>query len=181
MIPFQITFKDFAESDAVWMAIQERIERLEKMASRITRCDVVVSCNHRHRHADRLYQVQIHIHLPRKEIVINRHPSQHEAHRDIYLAVRDAFSAAERQLVDKSQVSRHETKNHAPSYELGKIEKIFSNEGYGFLKDESGREIYFAKTSVLVKSFDDLAIGQKVRFVEELGEQGPQVTSLVTL
>ena len=118
MIPFQITFHELSESDAVWMAVQKRIERLEHLYNRITKCEVVISCPHRHRHADRLYNIQIHIHIPRSNVVVTRNPPQREQHRDIYVAVRDAFQAAERSLLEKVRILRHEVKFH--EYDLGR-------------------------------------------------------------
>jgi hypothetical protein len=58
MIPFQITFLDFPKSDAVWMAAQKRIEKLELFFYRIIRFEVVISCPHRHRHADRVRKIR---------------------------------------------------------------------------------------------------------------------------
>lgn len=112
MIPFQITFRDFPESDAVWLAAQSRIEKLEKIFDNILRCEVTISEPHRHRHADRLYQIKIHIFIPGNDVIINRSPSKHEAHRDIYVAIRDAFDAAERVLEDKVRKLRNEVKHH---------------------------------------------------------------------
>lgn len=178
MIPFQITFRDFPESDAVWMAIQNRIEKLEHFFDRIIRCDVVISCPHHHRHSDRLFNVLIHIVLPGDDVVINRNPSKHEAHRDVYVAIRDAFDAAERVLEDRVRRIRMHTKVHDEFYQEGRISKLFTFEGYGFLEDHQGREIYFSQNSVVNDKFENLQLGQKVRFLEENGEKGPQVTSM---
>ena len=115
MVPFQITFLDFPESDAVWMAVQKKIEKLEHFFNRIIRFEVVLSCPHRHRHADRLYHVQIHIIMPGEDVIINRNPPQDETHRDIYVAIRDAFNAAERVLEDRVQKIRHQVKFHEES------------------------------------------------------------------
>jgi ribosome-associated translation inhibitor RaiA len=36
--------------------------------------------------------------VPGDEIVVNREPHQHQEHQDIWIAIRDAFNAAQRQL-----------------------------------------------------------------------------------
>jgi ribosome-associated translation inhibitor RaiA len=112
MIPLQITFNDFPESDAVWLAVQERVEKLEHFYDRIIRCYVVISCPHRHRHSDRLFRVQIHLVIPGNDVFIGRHPTLKESHRNIYVAIRDAFDAADRVLQDRVDRLRHHVKNH---------------------------------------------------------------------
>lgn len=187
MFPFQITFLDFAESDAIWLAAQKRIEKLEHFFDRIIRVEVAISAPHRHRHADRLYHIQIHIFLPGDDIIINRKPVQNEDHRDIYVAIRDSFNAAERLLREKARSIRdrsraHQTESHqTEGQHIGKISKLFYNDGYGFLTTYDGREFYFDKRSILNKKFDLLHVGEKVRFLEELGEKGPQVTSMTAV
>ena len=121
MIPFQITFLDFPESDAVWVAIQSRVEKLEHFYDRIVRCEVTVACPHRHRKMNRLYHVQIHLSIPGEDVYVNRNPSKNEAHRDIYVAIRDTFNAAERILQDKVRIVRHKVKFHEPTSTEGKI------------------------------------------------------------
>lgn len=116
-VPFKITFLDFPESDSVWLAIQKRVEKLEHFFNRIIRCEVNISCPHRHRHANRLFHVQIHIYIPGEDVIVNRNPSQNEAHQDVYVAIRDSFNAAERILHDRVQILRHQTKFHEPKPE----------------------------------------------------------------
>ncbi|MEK6555023.1 MAG: HPF/RaiA family ribosome-associated protein [Bdellovibrionota bacterium] len=112
MIPFHIQYLDFPESDAVTQALRKRIMKLDHYFKRIVRCDVSVSCPHRHRHADRLFDIQIHIALPGNDIIASRNPVDDEAHTDVYVAIRDAFDAAERMLRDKAQILRNEIKFH---------------------------------------------------------------------
>lgn len=53
---------------------------------------VVESTGNHHRKGHE-YLVSVHVHLPGREIVANRHQ-----HKDVYVALRDAFSAVEHQL-----------------------------------------------------------------------------------
>lgn len=182
MIPFKITFLDFPESDVVWIAVQKRIEKLEHFFSRIIRCEVAIFLPHRHRHSDRLYHIQIRIFLPGDDVIITRKPVQNEAHRNIYVAIRDSFNAAERLLREKIKIVRHENKlHHQENRQIGKITKLFFNDGYGFLTTFDGNEFYFDKNCLLNKKFEQLEIGQKARFLDELGEKGPQVTSMAMI
>jgi hypothetical protein len=46
------------------------------------------------------------MHVPGAALVINRDPGQDQAHEDVYVAMRDAFDAAERRLEDYVRKSR---------------------------------------------------------------------------
>jgi cold shock CspA family protein len=46
------------------------------------------------------------------------------------------------------------------------------------LETADRREIYFHRSSVLDGGFDRLKIGVEVRFAEELGEEGPQASTV---
>jgi cold shock CspA family protein len=70
-------------------------------------------------------------------------------------------------------------KAHPPP-NRARVLTLFPYEGYGFLQDDLGREIYFHRNSVLNGHFEKLAEGAEVRFVEEEGDEGPQA-STVTL
>jgi len=50
--------------------------------------------------------------------------------------------------------------------------------GYGFLTTPEGRELYFHRNAVLGRDFDKLEVGTEIRYDEEMGEAGPQATSV---
>jgi cold shock CspA family protein len=54
-------------------------------------------------------------------------------------------------------------------------EKVAGLESYF---DRINDEIYFHRNSVLPPGFESLKIGTEVRFVQEMGECGPQASSL---
>lgn len=96
-IPLQITYRDFPPSDAIAAKIQQQVAKLEHFSNRITNCRVVVEAPHQHHRQGNLYHVRISLSLPGKELAI-ANSSKNHAHEDIYVAIRDAFAAAERQL-----------------------------------------------------------------------------------
>jgi cold shock CspA family protein/ribosome-associated translation inhibitor RaiA len=200
-IPLKIAFRNMAPSKAVAASIREKSAKLESFYDRIMSCRVMVEAPHRHHHKGKAYQVRIDITVPGGELVINRapkrleaaklpaskqvekdlserhEPSKHAAHEDIYVAIRDAFNAAGRRLQDYARrqsgaVKLHESAGH------GRISKLFPEEGYGFLETSDGREIYFHRHSVLQPGFAHIAVGNAVRFAEELGEKGPQASTV---
>ena len=176
-IPLQILFHDMEPSDAVEATIKEKAAKLETFAEKIMRCRVVVEAPHKHHHKGQLYSVKIDITLPGNEIVVSRDAGKNHAHEDVYVAIRDAFNAARRQLEDyvrqrRRKIKLHETRPH------GHIKTIFPLDGYGLIETDDGREIYFHRNSVLAADFDKLEVGANVNFSEEVGEKGPQASSV---
>ena len=56
--------------------------------------------------------------------------------------------------------------------------RLFPEDGYGFLRTLDDREIFFHRNSVVNGEFKRLAVGTEVSFVEELGEKGPQASTV---
>lgn len=97
--PLQISFRNMDRSDAVEAAVRERVDKLERYVDHITSCQVMVEAPHRQHHKGKIYHIRIEIGLPgRPELVISRDPAAAHAHEDIFVAVRDAFDAADRQV-----------------------------------------------------------------------------------
>jgi cold shock CspA family protein len=59
----------------------------------------------------------------------------------------------------------------------GRVTRLFSTEGYGFIETADGREVYFHGNSLLEADLASLQIGDEVRFVEEPGDEA-QATSV---
>lgn len=178
-IPLQISFRNLDRSDAVEARVRERVERLEKRHGRLTSCRVMVEAPERRQHKGRLYHVRIEMGVPGKELVVSRHPGKKHAHEDIYVAIRDAFNAAERQLEDHARrASGHVKLHEAPAH--GKVSRLFSENGYGFVTLPDGQEIYFHRNSVVDNGFKNLSVGAEVRLsvAEGESEKGPQATTV---
>ena len=60
----------------------------------------------------------------------------------------------------------------------GRVKAVFYQDGYGFLESEDGRDIYFHQNSLLDSKFEELKTGSEVTYSEEMGEKGPQASSL---
>ena len=175
-IPVEISFRGLPRWEKAEAEVREHAAELERFFDRITSCRVLIEAPHQHRQKGQIYHVRVDLTVPGKEIVVKRDPSEHREHEDLYLAIRDAFRAARRQLQDyvrerRGLVKAHETPPH------GRITKLFPEEGYGFLETPEGEEVYFHRNAVL-DDFQELAVGSEVRFTEEPGERGPQATSL---
>lgn len=177
--PVQITYRGMNRSEAVDSHIREQIEKLERYYDHIIYCNVVVEAPPSHQHHGQLYDVRIDLGIPGEEIVVSRQGPKDKAHRDFYVAARDAFEAARKQLLEAAQRQRQQVKTHTV-LPHGRVTKIFEDEGYGFLEDLDGLEVYFHRNAVVNDAFDALSVGSVVRYVLARGEgkEGPQASTV---
>ena len=164
----QVTLKDIPHSDAVEAKIREKVTKLERFHSRIMGCRVAVESPQRRQHQGKLYTVRIDITVPGEELVINRVENE-----DLYVAIRDAFDAANRKLEEQARRQRGDVKAHVEP-PRGRVAKIYPDKDHGFIETNDGREIYFHRNSLIDLDFDRLKEGAEVVFLEEQGEKGPQ-------
>ena len=173
----QTQFRGLEPSDFISNSVWDHTEKLGQFCDRIISCHVTVSAPHHHKHQGRLYGVQVRLLVPGGEVVATTDTSLNAAHEDVYVAVRDAFDAARRQLEDFISRQRGLNKErHGPA--RGKVVRIYPQDDYGFIITPDFREIYFHRNAILKGGFDRLQVGDRVRFSEEMGEKGPQVTSM---
>jgi ribosomal subunit interface protein len=177
-LPLQISFRNMDASDMVEARIREKAAKLDRFADRIMSCRVVVEAPNRRGHKGKLYHVRIDMTVPGGgEIVVNREAPENHAHEDVYVAVRDAFNAAARQLEDSTRKRRGDVKAHETPLH-GKVTRMFPD--YGFIASSDGRDVYFHRNAVIEGSFDELEEGAEVRLViaETEGEKGPQASTV---
>ncbi|MBI1820524.1 MAG: HPF/RaiA family ribosome-associated protein [Nitrospirae bacterium] len=175
-IPLQITVHNLSLSEAAEIDIREKAANLDSLYPNITGCRVVVDAPHRHQQKGVLYNVRIDLTVPGKEFIIRR-----EAHEDVYVSIRDAFDAARRQLEEFDRRQRGVVKTHGEVLPVAQVIRLFPEKGYGFIETHDGREVYFHRNSVSNGNFEHLKVGSDVRFVEELGEKGPQASTVQVL
>jgi ribosomal subunit interface protein len=112
-VPLQISFRDMDPSPAVEARIREKAKKLERFFDRIVGCHVTVEAPHRHHHKGKLYTVHIDVSVPGSDVHVGRTGPINHAHEDVYVAIRDAFDAAARQLEDHVRRMRGDTKTRA--------------------------------------------------------------------
>lgn len=119
-----ITFRGLAASPALEADILNRIRKLDAYGTRIVRCNVLVEFGERRHESGNHYHVRINVVVPRGELVIAHTGGLHgtarvngeararkstEIDRELkraYVAVRQAFEVARRQLRDFSRRRR---------------------------------------------------------------------------
>jgi cold shock protein len=62
----------------------------------------------------------------------------------------------------------------------GTIKRI-TDKGFGFIKGESGDDIFFHMSNVEGVNFADLRVGQRVSYVEGSGPKGPRAENVQPL
>ena len=128
--PLKITIHGLDRSEALETHIRTKMDKLEKFFEHITSCHVVVELPHKHQNQGKLFNVRIDMNVPGNEIIVNRDHAE-----DVYVALRDAFNAARRQLEDYAQKLRGDIKTHAPK-------PIPTSEDMGGDVDKDAEEYY---------------------------------------
>ncbi len=116
-VPLQITFHGIDHSEAVEQRIRDKVAKLEQVYERITSCRVTVEAHHRNPSnlhvTGQPFQIRIDLTVPGGELAYTRQPKDSHVNEDIFVALRDAFQAMERQLKEFIARQRGETKVHA--------------------------------------------------------------------
>jgi cold shock CspA family protein len=115
-----------------------------------------------------------------REINVERTAQLDERHSDVTFALDDAFKRARRRLQDQVRRLQGYVKHHQ-GQTVGTVVRISPTRNFGFLQTSAGRELYFHRNSVLNDKFSRLSPGTRVTFVEEMGDKGPQASTVKLL
>ncbi len=177
MNPVQITFKELEPSPALRDRIEDECHKLEQFAPDIVSCHVTVSRTESRHHKGNRFLVHIRITLPGAELNSGHATGPDHSHEDAFVATRDSFRAMRRQLEDYERRRRGKVKRHeAPS--LASIHDLDQGNASGLLMTDDGREILFHENSMVNAHIRDAQVGDRVRFVEVPGEDGPRASTV---
>ncbi len=180
-IPFEIAFKNVEPTAAMERLIRERVDRLMRYSRDIIACRIAVEAPHKSASGEAVgHRVRIEVSVPGDELVVSRDRDFPEEEFSPYNAIRKAFGAMESQL--KTYAGRQRRGRHprsGPPHAV--VTKLFEEEGYGFLEAADGREIYFHENSVVNDHFDELELGEEVRFEASEGNKGPQASTVAKI
>lgn len=173
----EISFRGLEPGRRLREQLDDEIAALERFCDDIVGCRVMVEVPHQRHESGNLHHVRIDVTVPGEELVVSRDPPEHQAHEELGTTVVDAFAAMRRQLEDYTRRRRGQVKRHEEQ-PRGKVTKLFPPLDYGFLETPDGTEVYFHRNSVVDGDFDDLDIGDEVRFAREQGVEGPQASTV---
>ncbi|MDX1492032.1 MAG: HPF/RaiA family ribosome-associated protein [Pseudohongiellaceae bacterium] len=109
---FQVVFHNIDQSDSLVDNVNKRIDKLQRYSNDIIGGRIVLDSPHNNHHKGKVYSVTVELHTSKKEIVVKQGQHDKPEHEDLYVAIRDAFNAAERQL--KSIDKKHRATGLAP-------------------------------------------------------------------
>ena len=157
-----------------WKAeIEERMALLQEGHDDITHARVTLTKNSHHKKAGNIAEALIVVTLPRRQTFTAR-----KEEKTFEEAIRTAFAALEIEI-DKFREKRASKEIRVPPIPLrGVISKLFPEEGYGFILQEGGDEVYFHRNALHGLNFEDLEDGTEVAFAVEDGEKGPHATTV---
>ncbi len=176
-IPLQITFQGMEPSPALEARLRVAADKLERYCDEIIGCRVSIESPHRHHETGRVFHVRVTVTVPGQTLVAAREPELHHAYTDVHVAVRDAFDTMRRLLEEHGRKRRREVKTHeVPPH--GWVTELDVDGGFGRIETPDGRLVYFHRNAVVGDEFRELSIGAAVRYDEEMGEDGPQASTV---
>ena len=100
---------------------------------------------------------------------------------DLGLALQEVLDVFEREVHRLREKRRDLTRTQAPeSPHLGIVDRIFQEEGYGFILTDAGEQVYFHRNAVKEGlDFDRLQEADRVALNFEPGREGPQATTVI--
>lgn len=168
MQPIQVTIRDIPGSIALESHLRKKAAKLDHYYDKIQRCRIVIDVPQKHKHQGKLFRVHINLLVPGKELVVN-----HKLDEDVYVAIRDAFQAVIRQLEAYAHKRRGDVKHHE-GVAVGYVDRLFPEQGYGFIQSIEGDEYYFSMTNVTHPHFAQLQVGDIVHFLSVSANEGWQ-------
>ena len=176
--PVEIDFQGMDATPEIRAAIAKHVGVLEDRFGRVTAGRVVLKGPGGRHRTGGLYEINIHLALPEgRDVNIDRTPQNDERYADLNFALNDAFKRARRQLQDQVRKLQGKVKQH-DGPPIGTVTELDPLGEFGFIETDDGREIYFHRNSVLNGDFAKLEVGVRVTFAEEMGEKGPQASTV---
>lgn len=111
---FQIVFHNIDQSEAIIESVNKRIDKLRRFCSDIIGGRVVLDAPHNNHQKGKVYSVTLELNIPNKPVKVTQEHHDNHAHEDLYVAIRDAFNAAERQLKSVDKKHRKEAIHKNP-------------------------------------------------------------------
>jgi ribosomal subunit interface protein len=159
--------------EAARSGAEARLERLSSGHTDLIDVRVVGRQTRHHRHGAE--EVRIVCQARGQEIVAAR------TRDDLALALDEALDAFEQRVRRLREKRRDRSRSEVPSPpHLGIVNRIFRDDGYGFILTDDGDEVYFHRNAVKEGlDFAQLAEGDRVGLNVEAGREGLQATTVV--
>lgn len=178
-VPLEITYRNVEKTEDIDRLIREKMAKIEKICNYIVSCHVVIEHPQEYQNAGNPYQIRIEMSIPKNHYIVVKHGmGKEDMHLPLSTVIRKAFDAVRKQVRELVQRQHAHLKVHDVNGTIGIVNKINREEGYGFLLNAEGEDVYFHKNSVVQNEFDQLYEGATVIHTEEPTERGPKATSV---
>jgi len=157
-------------ADEERQAAEDRLQGLARDRTDMIDVRISVRASAHHRHGGQ--EARIACEARGQTIIASR------TRTDARLALNEALDAFERE-VWRMRHRRTQQRDERPSMppELGVVDQVFADRGYGFILTDAGERVYFHRNAVHGGiAFEGLAEGQRVGLNIEAGEGGTQAT-----
>jgi ribosome-associated translation inhibitor RaiA len=168
----RIAWLGIEPSDSVAALVERHAQSIARHHPRLIGLDVALAAPQKRRVSGRGFEVRLHAEVPGPDVDVARSVRQGEADADLALAINRAFAALERRLREQGrEMGREEVKHHPPVVH-GEVVEIEPALGYGYLRADDGREVYFQADSLVEGRWEHIGTGDRLRFREMEGEKG---------
>ncbi len=168
-----ITWRNIERSQAVEEIIRKRIAAIEKFCPDAVGLRITLDAPQKRRHAARGFDVRLHLEVPGPDLDVARTVRHGHAADDILQAVNSTFTALEKWIKETRRTMAGQEVKHHPVILHGEIVELEPELGYGFVRADDGREVYFQKDGLVTGDWSRLELGARLRFREQDGEKGP--------
>ncbi len=177
--PVQISWRNVPKIKKIKSLIHEKAKKLDQINDDLISCRVILEKPQKNLKAGRIYQVRVEITVPPETVIsVQKDAGKGDKNERLEQIIRNTFQSVWRQLREHTRKRRGNVKYHPMQESSAVVARLFSENGYGFIKTDHGREVYFHENSVLNNGFNRMSPGMGVRFEEEMGEKGPQASSV---
>ena len=171
-MPLQIVYRNVEPSSALEAEIRDCARTLRQFAERLTACRVTVSARQPGDGSGLLREVCVELTVGAGRFTAGADACGNGC-AGLGDAVRRAFDQLMQQMPHGPQPSEQDGGERLP---LGRV--VERHPDYGKIRTREGQLVYFHRNSVADGDFEALEIGSEVRFVEQIGELGPQAIAV---
>ncbi|TVR67350.1 MAG: HPF/RaiA family ribosome-associated protein [Gemmatimonadales bacterium] len=179
----EIAFRDVPATEEYKNLILEGIDKLENVYPHLISCRTVVTDTTPDRRTGNVHRVRVEVAIPGSTIVVDPTDSAPGESRNVAQAISHAFDLARRRLQKAKELQAGDVKTRGlPPH--GRVTRLLTDDfgvRYGFLHSREGRQVYFHEEALVGLDYDDLEVGDEVRFAAAEGDEGLQASTVAPL
>lgn len=179
----EIAFRDVPATEEYKSLILEGIDKLEKIYPNIISCRTVVADTTPSRRNGNIHRVRVEVAIPGNTIVVDPTDSEPGENRNVAQSIINAFDLARKRLQKAKELQAGDVKTRQlPPH--GRVTRLLMDDTgvrYGFLHSREGRQIYFHEEALVGVDYDELEVGDEVRYAAAEGDKGLQASTVAPL